>query len=186
MEGEDVFIFQNLIPIRLLPVSSVKGFQSKMELEDTKCSISCISYLRRMELRNWETDLFLLNAWFTEDWDLSPDQWTSAKNPSLPSSQWTYCLNSGWTSPFARLVHKYSLPQTFNGFACSFRQHTFPKLQFLCRSWIGSISRHLSMPHFVSLFRLTSTMRVQNQACTFSTRIKLATPIVVLLGNAHS
>lgn len=30
---------------------------------------------------------------------LIPDQWASAKNLSPFSSQWTYCLGSGWTSP---------------------------------------------------------------------------------------
>ena len=53
---------------------------------------------RTWELRDW----FSINAWGAKDWDLSPDQWTSAKNLSPSLSQWIYCLDSGWTSPSLR------------------------------------------------------------------------------------
>lgn len=57
-------------------------------------------------LRHW----FFINAWFREDWDLSPDQWISSKNLSPFSSQWTYNLGSDWTfALFGLLDHKYSL-----------------------------------------------------------------------------
>ena len=75
---------------------NVKGFLSKIELEDMKWVISHIypQEYETEELRDW----FPVNSWLTEDQDLSPDQRTPTKTLSPSSSQWTYCLDSGWTS----------------------------------------------------------------------------------------
>lgn len=55
----------------------------------------------------------------------------------------------------ARLAYKHSLPQALHRLLCSLLQHQFPKLQFFCYSWINSISGHLNLPQFTSLFKLT-------------------------------
>lgn len=56
---------------------------------------------------------------------------------------------------FALLVHRYSLPQTLNGFAYSLLQHALTKLQFLCYFWMNSISGNVALPQFITLFGLT-------------------------------
>ena len=71
-----------------------------------------------------------------------------------PQANELNCFDSGWTS-LCNPSRKCSPAQTLNGLTCSLLQHAFLRLQFLCYSWMNSISGNLSLPLFTSLFRLT-------------------------------
>ena len=79
-------------------------------------------------------------------------QWTFVKNLSPFSSQWAYCLVSGWTSPslhslpINRLLPK---PSNNSGYSMHFPNcNSSATLKF-------KISGNLRLPQFTSLFRLT-------------------------------
>lgn len=84
--------------------------------------------------------------------------------------------------PFSLLAQKYSLPQNLNGLICSWIYQAFSELQLLCYSWINSISNHLSLSHFASIYRLTAimgrvTIRVEHsfKMCTWKPGLPIKT-----------
>ena len=89
-----------------------------------------------MKPTNWNLPrLISYNCLITEDRDSSPDQWTPAKNLSPSASQWTRCLDSGWT-PCA--LHSLPMDTTHPKPSVTYLwvvQHAFGELQFLRYSW---------------------------------------------------
>ena len=121
----------------------VKECQSKMELKDIRWRLS---YMCRQKNRKYKLrDGFLLNTWFTEDWELSPDHWTSTKNLSPVNALSGLRLNIPLLG---------ALAHTCSPLACNLGQHAFLEAQFLCYCQINSTSGHFSLPWFTSVFRL--------------------------------
>lgn len=92
--------------------------------------------LGRMKPTNWNLlRLISYKCLITEDRDLSPDQKTPAKHLSPSSSQWTCCLDSGWT-PWS--LHSLPMDTTHPKPSMTYLwlvQHAFGELQLLCYSW---------------------------------------------------
>ena len=88
-------------------------------------------------------------------------EYTSTKQLSPSSSQWTYYLHPDWTCLSVLLAHENCPPQTLSALSCSLLQHVFPELLFLRYSQINLIS---SIGAFLSLPLIQADNKVRRKS----------------------